>query len=100
MKRKYDYTGIMDTPFTIVVSLPEHDHSGNYRVHAIEEIHRSHAKGTHFNSNKLSCSDESFQYNIGLFAITWILFNGIYFAFLKRQELSEIILRRMLSIVI
>ena len=38
----------MDTPFTVVVSLPEHDHTGNYRVHATEEIHRSHAKGTHF----------------------------------------------------
>lgn len=38
----------MDTPFTVVVSLPDHDHAGNYRVHATEEIHRSHAKGTHF----------------------------------------------------
>ncbi|KAG5309152.1 CA2D3 protein, partial [Pseudoatta argentina] len=45
VKRKYDYAGIMDTPFTVVVSLPEHDHTGNYRVHATEEIHRSHAKG-------------------------------------------------------
>ncbi|XP_025988589.1 voltage-dependent calcium channel subunit alpha-2/delta-3 isoform X3 [Solenopsis invicta] len=45
VKRKYDYVGITDTPFTIVVSLPEHDHTGNYRVHATEEIHRSHAKG-------------------------------------------------------
>ncbi|KAL0134731.1 hypothetical protein PUN28_001482 [Cardiocondyla obscurior] len=45
VKRHYYYVGITDTPFTIVVSLPQHDHFGNYRVHAIEEIHRSHAKG-------------------------------------------------------
>jgi len=71
VKRKYDYTGIKDTPFTVVVSLPEHDHTGNYRVHATEEIHRSHVKGTYFNSSELFCSDESFQWYtiIGLFAI-------------------------------
>ncbi|XP_028044532.1 voltage-dependent calcium channel subunit alpha-2/delta-3 isoform X2 [Monomorium pharaonis] len=51
VKRKYDYTGIMDTPFTVVVSLPEHDHTGNYRVHATEEIHRSHAKDYFAGSN-------------------------------------------------
>ncbi|XP_032664937.1 voltage-dependent calcium channel subunit alpha-2/delta-3 isoform X3 [Odontomachus brunneus] len=45
VKRKYDYTGIKDTPFTVVVSLPEYDHTTNYRVHATEEIHRSHVKG-------------------------------------------------------
>lgn len=47
VKRKYDYTGIPKTPFTIVVSLPEHDHSGSYRVLATEEIHRSHVSGTY-----------------------------------------------------
>ncbi|XP_011876387.1 PREDICTED: voltage-dependent calcium channel subunit alpha-2/delta-3 isoform X2 [Vollenhovia emeryi] len=51
VKRKYDYIGIWDTPFTVVVSLPDHDHSGNYRVHAIEEIHRSHAKDYFAGSN-------------------------------------------------
>ncbi|XP_067204326.1 voltage-dependent calcium channel subunit alpha-2/delta-3 isoform X2 [Linepithema humile] len=51
VKRKYDYTGIMDTPFTIVVSLPEHDHIGNYHVRATEEIHRSHAKDYFAGSN-------------------------------------------------
>ncbi|XP_011334434.1 voltage-dependent calcium channel subunit alpha-2/delta-3 isoform X3 [Ooceraea biroi] len=45
IKRKYFYTGIADTPFTVVVSIPEHDHTGSYRVHATEEIHRSHVKG-------------------------------------------------------
>ncbi|XP_071635813.1 voltage-dependent calcium channel subunit straightjacket isoform X2 [Temnothorax longispinosus] len=50
VKRKYDYMGITDTPFTVVVSLPEHD-SENYRVHAIEEIHRSHAKDYFAGSN-------------------------------------------------
>jgi len=40
--------GITDTPFTVVVSLPEYEHTGSYRVRDIEEIHRSHAKGTHF----------------------------------------------------
>ncbi|XP_072766737.1 voltage-dependent calcium channel subunit straightjacket isoform X2 [Anoplolepis gracilipes] len=44
MKRKYDYMGITDTPFTVVVSLPVHEHTGSYRMHAVEEIHRSHAK--------------------------------------------------------
>lgn len=46
VRRKYDYTGIPNTPFTVVVSLPEHEHIGNYRVHATEEIHRSHVSGT------------------------------------------------------
>ncbi|KAK2575605.1 hypothetical protein KPH14_011311 [Odynerus spinipes] len=45
VRRKYDYTGISKTPFTVVVSLPQHDHSGSYRVHATEEIHRSHVRG-------------------------------------------------------
>ncbi|KYM97596.1 Voltage-dependent calcium channel subunit alpha-2/delta-3 [Cyphomyrmex costatus] len=45
VKRRYDYAGIMDTPFTIVVSLPQYDRIGNCHVLAIEEIHRSHAKG-------------------------------------------------------
>ncbi|XP_076666830.1 voltage-dependent calcium channel subunit straightjacket isoform X3 [Andrena cerasifolii] len=45
VKRKYDYAGIPKTPFTVVVSLPEHDHTGSYRVYAIEEIHRSHVSG-------------------------------------------------------
>ncbi|XP_006567861.1 voltage-dependent calcium channel subunit alpha-2/delta-3 isoform X2 [Apis mellifera] len=45
IKRKYDFTGIPKTPFTVIVSLPEHDHTGNYRVHATEEIHRSHVSG-------------------------------------------------------
>ncbi|XP_076657366.1 voltage-dependent calcium channel subunit straightjacket isoform X3 [Halictus rubicundus] len=45
VKRKYDYTGIPNTPFTVVVSLPEHDHAGSYRVHATEEIHRMHVSG-------------------------------------------------------
>ncbi|XP_029166338.1 voltage-dependent calcium channel subunit alpha-2/delta-3 isoform X2 [Nylanderia fulva] len=45
VKRKYDYMGITDTPFTVVVSLPEYNHTGSYRVDAIEEIRRSHAKG-------------------------------------------------------
>ncbi|XP_060826223.1 voltage-dependent calcium channel subunit alpha-2/delta-3 isoform X1 [Bombus pascuorum] len=45
VRRKYDYTGIPNTPFTVVVSLPEHEHIGNYRVHATEEIHRSHVSG-------------------------------------------------------
>ncbi|XP_076235530.1 voltage-dependent calcium channel subunit straightjacket isoform X5 [Calliopsis andreniformis] len=45
VKRKYDYTGIPKTPFTVVVSLPEHDHTGSYRVHATEEIHRVHVSG-------------------------------------------------------
>lgn len=40
--------GIANTPFTVVVSLPEHEHTGSYRVHGIEEIHRSHAIGTYF----------------------------------------------------
>ncbi|XP_011643391.1 voltage-dependent calcium channel subunit alpha-2/delta-3 isoform X2 [Pogonomyrmex barbatus] len=44
VKRKYDYTGIMNTPFTVVVSLPEYNNAGSYRVHATEEIHRSHVK--------------------------------------------------------
>ncbi|XP_012150257.1 voltage-dependent calcium channel subunit straightjacket isoform X2 [Megachile rotundata] len=43
VKRKYDYTGIPNTPFTVVVSLPEHN--GSYRVHATEEIHRVHVTG-------------------------------------------------------
>ncbi|XP_029036420.2 voltage-dependent calcium channel subunit alpha-2/delta-3 isoform X2 [Osmia bicornis bicornis] len=45
VKRKYDYTGIPNTPFTVVVSLPEHNHTGSYRVHATEEIHRAHVSG-------------------------------------------------------
>ncbi|XP_076283343.1 voltage-dependent calcium channel subunit straightjacket isoform X9 [Lasioglossum baleicum] len=45
VKRKYDYTGIPNTPFTVVVSLPEHDHAGSNRVHATEEIHRTHVSG-------------------------------------------------------
>ena len=45
IRRKYDYTGIPKTPFTVVVSLPEHEHTENYRVHATEEIHRSHVSG-------------------------------------------------------
>ncbi|XP_011260167.1 voltage-dependent calcium channel subunit alpha-2/delta-3 isoform X2 [Camponotus floridanus] len=48
VKRKYDYMGITDTPFTVVVSLPEYEHTGSYRVHDIEEIHRSHAKEKYF----------------------------------------------------
>ncbi|XP_046416365.1 voltage-dependent calcium channel subunit alpha-2/delta-3 isoform X2 [Neodiprion fabricii] len=40
MRRDYFYTGINNTPFTVVVSLPVHGHGGSYRVHAIEEIHR------------------------------------------------------------
>ncbi|XP_008550287.1 voltage-dependent calcium channel subunit alpha-2/delta-3 isoform X1 [Microplitis demolitor] len=44
VKRKYDYTAIDNTPFTLVVSLPEHGH-GSYRVHATEEIHRAHVNG-------------------------------------------------------
>ncbi|XP_011687481.1 PREDICTED: voltage-dependent calcium channel subunit alpha-2/delta-3-like [Wasmannia auropunctata] len=60
VRRKYSHMGIANTPFTVVVSLPEYEHT-YYRVHATEEIHRSHAKGTHFNSSKLYCSDESFQ---------------------------------------
>ncbi|CAL1679526.1 unnamed protein product [Lasius platythorax] len=51
VKRKYDYMGIADTPFTVVVSLPEHEHTGSYRVNAIEEIHRSHAKDYFAGSN-------------------------------------------------
>ncbi|XP_020293161.1 voltage-dependent calcium channel subunit alpha-2/delta-3 isoform X2 [Pseudomyrmex gracilis] len=43
VKRKYDYAAIMNSPFTVVVSLPEHDRS--YRVHATEEIHLLHSKG-------------------------------------------------------
>ncbi|XP_015440255.1 PREDICTED: voltage-dependent calcium channel subunit alpha-2/delta-3 isoform X2 [Dufourea novaeangliae] len=45
VKRKYDYTGIPKTPFTVVVSLPEHDHTVSHRVFATEEIHRSHVSG-------------------------------------------------------
>ncbi|XP_011136364.1 voltage-dependent calcium channel subunit alpha-2/delta-3 isoform X3 [Harpegnathos saltator] len=45
VKRKYDYTPIKDTPFTVVVSLPQYDHNTNNRVSATEEIHRSHVKG-------------------------------------------------------
>ncbi|XP_043273923.1 voltage-dependent calcium channel subunit alpha-2/delta-3 isoform X3 [Venturia canescens] len=45
MKRKYDYRGIESTPFTVVVSLPEHGHAGSYRVKAEEEIHRSTVEG-------------------------------------------------------
>ncbi|XP_043254701.1 voltage-dependent calcium channel subunit alpha-2/delta-3 [Colletes gigas] len=45
VRRKYDYTGIPNTPFTVVVSLPEHDHTGSYRVLATEEIHRAHVSG-------------------------------------------------------
>ncbi|XP_043672455.1 voltage-dependent calcium channel subunit alpha-2/delta-3 isoform X1 [Vespula pensylvanica] len=45
VKRKYDYTGISKTPFTVVVSLPQHDYAGSYRVHGAEEIHRSHVRG-------------------------------------------------------
>ncbi|XP_076638666.1 voltage-dependent calcium channel subunit straightjacket isoform X2 [Colletes latitarsis] len=45
VKRKYDYTGIPNTPFTVVVSLPEHDHTGSHRVLATEEIHRAHVSG-------------------------------------------------------
>ncbi|CAK9822577.1 Voltage-dependent calcium channel subunit alpha-2/delta-3 [Anthophora retusa] len=45
VKRKYDYAGILQTPFTVVVSLPEHNHTGSYRVLATEEIHRSHVSG-------------------------------------------------------
>lgn len=48
VKRKYDYTGIENTPFTVVVSLPEHGH-GSYRVHATEEIHRSQIEGKSLN---------------------------------------------------
>ncbi|XP_012275894.1 voltage-dependent calcium channel subunit alpha-2/delta-3 isoform X2 [Orussus abietinus] len=44
VKRKYDYTGIDKTPFTVVVSLPDHGHGGSYRVLAAEEIRRSHAE--------------------------------------------------------
>ncbi|XP_031833881.1 voltage-dependent calcium channel subunit straightjacket isoform X2 [Nomia melanderi] len=46
VKRKYDYTGIPNTPFTVVVSLPEYDHTGSNRVHATQEIHRLHITGT------------------------------------------------------
>ncbi|KAL6434662.1 hypothetical protein ACFW04_006181 [Cataglyphis niger] len=45
VKRKYNYMGIANTPFTVVVSLPEYEHTGNYRVRATEEIHRTHVKG-------------------------------------------------------
>ncbi|XP_015587813.1 voltage-dependent calcium channel subunit alpha-2/delta-3 isoform X2 [Cephus cinctus] len=45
VRRKYDYMGIENTPFTVVVSLPEYDHAGSYRVHASEEIHRSYVSG-------------------------------------------------------
>ncbi|XP_033328021.1 voltage-dependent calcium channel subunit straightjacket isoform X2 [Megalopta genalis] len=45
VKRKYDHTEILNTPFTVVVSLPEHDRGGSYRVHGTEEIHRAHVTG-------------------------------------------------------
>ncbi|XP_029664841.1 voltage-dependent calcium channel subunit alpha-2/delta-3 isoform X1 [Formica exsecta] len=45
VKRKYNYMGIANTPFTVVVSLPEHEHTGSYHVHAVEETHRLHVKG-------------------------------------------------------
>lgn len=84
--------GIADTPFTVVVSLPEHEHMGNYRVRAIEEIHRSHVKGTHFNSSELMHFAATKASN----NIHTILFNDIHFPFLRYQQMSEIILCRML----
>ncbi|XP_066590099.1 voltage-dependent calcium channel subunit alpha-2/delta-3 isoform X2 [Prorops nasuta] len=51
VKRKYDFMGITNTPFTLVVSLPEYDHTGSYRVHATEEIHRSHVNNYFAGSN-------------------------------------------------
>ncbi|XP_050454888.1 voltage-dependent calcium channel subunit alpha-2/delta-3 isoform X2 [Cataglyphis hispanica] len=51
VKRKYNYMGIANTPFTVVVSLPEYEHTGNYRVRATEEIHRTHVKDYFAGSN-------------------------------------------------
>ncbi|XP_046388062.1 voltage-dependent calcium channel subunit alpha-2/delta-3 isoform X1 [Ischnura elegans] len=44
LKRRYSYAPIANTPFTLVVAIPEQ--YGMYRVHAVEEIRRSHAEGT------------------------------------------------------
>ncbi|XP_011305922.1 voltage-dependent calcium channel subunit alpha-2/delta-3 isoform X2 [Fopius arisanus] len=51
-KRKYDFTGIDKTPFTVVVSLPLYDND-NYRVHATEELHRAHVNDYFADSNWL-----------------------------------------------
>ncbi|XP_015188370.1 PREDICTED: voltage-dependent calcium channel subunit alpha-2/delta-3 isoform X3 [Polistes dominula] len=45
VQRTYNYVGISNTPFTVVVSLPIHDYSENYRVYATEDIHRARVKG-------------------------------------------------------
>ncbi|XP_071450777.1 voltage-dependent calcium channel subunit alpha-2/delta-3 isoform X1 [Hetaerina americana] len=44
LRRRYYYAPIANTPFTLVVAIPEQ--YGMYRVHAVEEIRRSHAEGT------------------------------------------------------
>jgi voltage-dependent calcium channel alpha-2/delta-3 len=46
MKRHYYWTGIEETPFTLVISLPEE--YGKYRLQtrSEDEIHRDFAKGT------------------------------------------------------
>ncbi|XP_015188369.1 PREDICTED: voltage-dependent calcium channel subunit alpha-2/delta-3 isoform X2 [Polistes dominula] len=44
VQRTYNYVGISNTPFTVVVSLPIHDYSENYRVYATEDIHRARVK--------------------------------------------------------
>ncbi|XP_043503020.1 voltage-dependent calcium channel subunit alpha-2/delta-3 isoform X2 [Polistes fuscatus] len=45
VQRTYNYVGISNTPFTVVVSLPIHDYSENYRVSATEDIHRARVRG-------------------------------------------------------
>lgn len=45
MLRKYDYVAITNTPFTLVVSLPEYGHNGSYYVHGSEEVHLSVLRG-------------------------------------------------------
>ncbi|XP_051159671.1 voltage-dependent calcium channel subunit alpha-2/delta-3 isoform X5 [Leptopilina boulardi] len=46
VRRKYDYMGIENTTFTVVVSLPEYDQNGNYRIHAAVETKRLLSQGT------------------------------------------------------
>ncbi|KAG8239964.1 hypothetical protein J437_LFUL019556, partial [Ladona fulva] len=43
LRRRYYYAPIANTPFTLVVAIPEL--YGMTRVHALEEIRRIHAEG-------------------------------------------------------
>lgn len=55
-KRLYFWTGIPDTPYTLVIAYPENYGANRIQVRTEDEIHRIHAKGsnilTFFNGSK------------------------------------------------